>query len=250
MTGLLETRDGIPLLAVITEFTVAIITLYVSFRVFQKYLERKNKALAYLYLNLFFTSIPVFLLALGKGIDYFGDTPRTVQSVTDFTIVISYMLTAIANIFAVGFYNALFSKDTTINRRLTFFSIFNGMTVGMLINHISFNNGVYSQIAPIILYHVIVSTFTYGALARSAIKVSRKTADRIGKIGLRLIGLFGIGVIFTFVFFALDLITGVLTGGGYTVFYYLAWMVVGISGIVAYLGYIMPDWFKKRISSK
>ncbi|RMG28593.1 MAG: hypothetical protein D6732_18785 [Methanobacteriota archaeon] len=248
MNGLFETRDDIPLMAVLTEFTVAIITFYVTVRVFQKYLERRNKALAYLYLNLFFTSLPVFLLASGKALDYFGSIPRRTQSFTDFTIVISYMLTAIANIFAIGFYNSLFSKDTTINRRLTFFSILNGMTIGMLINHISFNYGVYAQIAPIILYHVIISTITYGLLIKSSFQVSKKTSDRLGRIGLRLIGLFGLGVILTFVFFALDLITGVITGGGYTIFYYLAWIVVAISAIVAYLGYVMPSWFKNWLT--
>ena len=87
----------------------------------------------------------------------------------------------------------------------------------------------------------ILGLVTQGILAYYAIKAMRLTESKLYKRGFLLVSL--TSVLFV-LFFASYLIDSFL--GGWTIFLFVGWTMALISAVPAYVGYVLPDWFRRR----
>ncbi len=120
--------------------------------------------------------------------------------------------------------------------------------MGMLIVNLSFSEEAYSNILIYLIWHILMSLYIFISLAVYSFKEAKKSDEKIPKTGFRMIGYYGVFVALVFILFITDLVVGMIADSGYTPFYYMAWISGAISSSFAYLGYVMPDWLKKRIS--
>ena len=87
-------------------------------------------------------------------------------------------------------------------------------------------------------------------ITRSALKEAGKAEEKLSRVGFRVIAAGQILNIMVLVFFVCDAVLILIdqSGSGYSFFIYLAWSSALAATILFYLGYVMPDWFKKRLT--
>lgn len=231
-------QNGIPVLALIIEPLVAIIMLILAISGFRKYLEKKRQPTLYLTLSFVFYSLGIASSGIGKWLQFFI-TMEGDFSFASGTILIAYCSTAIATVFLMIFVQLVFLDVGPWF--ITVIGIINGITLGMMIMKFSFQEEAYSEAVPVVIYHALVTLALVLSLAIMAFREAHQNKDKLPKIGFTFIGLYGLFVSFVFVMFAID----IATGGDYSPFYYLGWICAGLGTLSGYVGYIMPDWFKK-----
>lgn len=238
--------NGIPLLAVVIELLVTLSISTIALLLWQKYRQRGDNSIKNLFFGVFFYSLAVFVSWIGKVLEYFLPFDIALRNYSGFMIIVAYCCTILANAFVIVFYSAIFEgEESSYTKKLLFLD---GITLGFILPNISFDEHVYDKILYFLVYHIIISFIIYGNLYRKSKAEERNAEDPISKTGFKFIGLFGLAVIALYVSFVLDLIVGIIQGGGYTPFYYLGWISGGFASLFAYLGYIMPNWLRNRVS--
>jgi hypothetical protein len=82
---------------------------------------------------------------------------------------------------------------------------------------------------------------TQGILIYYSIKAMRLTDSKLYKRGFLLISFTAVLFILFFASYLLDSILG-----GWTIFLFVGWTLALISAIPTYVGYLLPDWFRRR----
>ena len=103
---------------------------------------------------------------------------------------------------------------------------------------------------PIIASLAVMSLLSYGLLTILAFRESKLNQERLPRTGFNLIGVYGLSVALLFICFVGDtlLISIIPTfDQGYTFFYFLGWIIAVCGTFLGYLGYIMPNWFRKLV---
>ncbi len=234
-------QNGIPILALIIEPLVAVGMLILAVSGFMKYIDKKRQPTLYLTLSFVFYSLGIASSGIGKWIQFFAKVSPEEISYADGTILIAYGLTAIATVFLMVFVDLVFLEVGPWF--ITLVGIVNGITVGMLLTKLNFSSNAYDEALSIVIFHALVTLALVLLLAISSLREAKQNKERLPKIGFTFIGLYGLFVSMVFILFAVD----IALGGGYSAFYYMAWVSAGIGSLFGYVGYIMPDWFKKLI---
>lgn len=239
------TQNGVPILAVYLEPLVALFITIVGILIFKKYRERRNKATLYLAIAVLSLALAIWASGGAKIIEFYK-TSNFDKDIASFGIVVAYIFTALANVFSMAFIAVIFLNE---NPHIPIiFAILNGITMGMLIVNLSFSEDAYSNILIYLIWHIFMSLYIYISLAVYSFKESKKSDEKIPQTGFKLIGFYGVFVALVFILFIIDLVLGMVTDSGYTPFYYMAWISAAISSLFAYLGYVMPNWLKNRLS--
>ncbi len=241
--------NHIPIAGMIIETLVVIAMAYLSARVYFKYRQRKRKSTLYLSLTFFSYAIGVIFSAVFKYVQFFSNAPYTTINWSNFGITIAYIFSSISNCLLFAFINEVFLNwgDTLP----VSFSILNGITIGLIIPHVSTSKDAYSKIIPFVGIYVILTLIASLILIVLSFKEAKKSEEKLPKIGFKLIGAYGIALILVFVFFILDAYLGAsveIFKNGFTVFYYLGWITAIISFLFGYLGYVMPPWFRNFLN--
>lgn len=235
-----------PILAVFIEPLSGLFILFIALNSFIRYKSKKNVITRQLTITLFLLAFAALISGLGKYLAFNSKISREQISYTDFTIVLAYCLLTLSNISFTPILKELFlEKESQIPLILI---IIDSIIIGLLIGNISFAFGVYNKILYYLILFIFVTTLTHGYFAILAFREIKSIDDRLSKIGFRLISLFSLLIILVLVLFVLDLAFGIIFVSSYTIFYYMAWITVGIASAVGYLGYIMPNWFKSIIT--
>jgi len=238
-------QNGIPILALIIEPLVAAGMLILAVSGFMKYKEKKRQPTLYLTLSFVFYSLGIASSGVGKWLEFFVNVSPKIYFVGG-TILIAYCLTAIAMVFLMVFVDLVFLEVGPWF--IASVSIINGITLGMMFMKINFSiEGAYDAALNVVIYHALVTLAFVLLLAILSFREARQNKEKLPKIGFTFIGLYGVLVSMVFVLFAVDIVIGVALGDAYTPFYYFAWISAGIGSLFGYVGYIMPDWFKKLI---
>ncbi len=238
-------RNDIPIYSLYLETIVAIELIVLTVVIIRKYLERRRPAAFYLSGAILFYGLGILVSAAGKYLDFFNDVPQSVISYSGFAINLAYAFSAIANAFLYNFVEFVYLSNK--EWRMIVFATLNGITVGWIMDVNSFEFGVYSRIFPIVVYHVLLSFFVNSLLAYQSFKTSNRTKDDVARWGFRFIGLFGVFLNLVFIFFGLDNFKIITAGTTFNLEYYLAWISAAIGTIFGSLGYLMPEWLKRRI---
>ncbi|MBY9001365.1 MAG: hypothetical protein KGD64_10645 [Candidatus Heimdallarchaeota archaeon] len=234
-------QNGIPVLALIVEPLVAIGMTILAVSGFIKYFEKRREPTLYLTLSFVFYSLGIACSGIGKWLQFFSNVSPEEIAFAGGTILIAYCLTALATVFLMVFVDLVFLEVGPWF--VASVSIINGITLGMMFMKLSFTGDPYTTALYVVIYHALVTLALVLLLAILSFREARQNKERLPKIGFTFIGLYGIFVCMVFVLFAID----IALGGGYSTFYYLAWISAGIGSLCGFVGYIMPDWFKKLL---
>lgn len=97
-----------------------------------------------------------------------------------------------------------------------------------------------------LVVHLVLAMALYAYMISAAIRSSKKDVSLKVRRGFQLIASFGLFLMLAFSFFLMDFLWGQLFGWWYSPWLYIGWTSAAVGAIVAYLGYVMPDWLKKR----
>jgi len=238
-------RNNVPILAPIVETIVAIFMFLLVFSVWKRYLKRKKEATAHLAICFTSYATGMLLTAIGKWLQFGLDIDPEVTSYADFFILLAYTFTALSNVFLFAFTNGIFLNNKI--KYLIPITILNSISIGLFIPRISIKQGSYANAFLIVLYHAFNSIIIMVILIWLSLKERKKTKEIIPRTGFLLISLYGFFILLLFLSFGIDLAIVSTTGKGYSLFYYLSWFFALVGLVSGYLGYIMPDWFRKVI---
>lgn len=234
----------------LTAFMVGLFCFYMMILVFQRYIQRKTIITMKLGFDLLFLGIalfldPVFLfMRAAWDIDYVG-----LQG------VLSFGFTGYANIFLILFLVEVFYKNQT-----TLFA-----KILILFEALVLPIGVYfyytnQDTLPLLLIHLLASFIIYLTQFHQGIRLRRKLntetpQDKVSINGFTFIGVAGLLQFLTFVSFIMQELSmflgdlyiqwGLMQEGA-SIFIPIGFFLAGVAAFVLYLGFIMPDWIKRR----
>ncbi|MFV2015640.1 MAG: hypothetical protein ACC656_09450, partial [Candidatus Heimdallarchaeota archaeon] len=139
-----QTSNGIPILAVIIEPLVALSMLTVSWLLWTKYKQRQDSSILILFLGIFSLSLSVLTSGIGKVFQYYSSYSQAERNISGFTIVIAYSFTVISNGFIILFFKRIFLEENSKFPNVMLF--LNGITLGLIVPNISFDEDVYNSI--------------------------------------------------------------------------------------------------------
>lgn len=237
-------NENVPVTAVIAEGMALLVYFYLSIRLFLKYRGTKKDATLNLFFSFAFYFVAILFLFSTKTYDYLNQT----DSVYTLGINIGYSFSAIGNLFLFYFTEDIFfDKPKKYLREVI--TLANGATLGFLmififqLQEFPFLElpGEYIS-THLLIWHVLVSSTGFFILVYKSYKARAKTTVPLHRGGFLAIGLSGLLEIFVFIFFFID----ILFGGGFTIWYMLAWGTASLAGFSSMSGFLMPNWFKNR----
>ncbi len=237
----------IPLLALIAEGMALLVFLFLSIRLGTRWKAKKKDATRNLFLSFLFYFIAVLFLFSTKTTDFLTEDLWDLATVG---INSGYAFSLLGNVFLFYFTEDIFfEKPKKYLREVITFG--NGITFGFLLIFIIQLQtfpfleipGLY--ISPhLLIWHVLMSSIGFLILFFKAIQFMRQSTESAPKAGFLLIGLSAIFELLVFAFFFADR----FLGGGYTYWYFLAWLSASLAGMFSMIGYLMPNWFKRIVS--
>ncbi len=248
----------IHLLPLIFEFIVFIIILYLSKLIYSKYKERKTIPTLFLALALFSIALAPFIAFTGLFSWMIlwiinGFNPTLSPDYYSISMPIGFLFVILYDIFLIFFTIHIF-WDKNNKKAIPFIIV--GIIIAILLflpnNYYGVDPGpndppsirAYTQgvyfIYNLIIY-IIVAIFAF----REAIRIE----ERVYKIGFECIAFAQLSNIIIFLSFLCDAIILLFNPAspGYSIFVVIAWIFAVVSSILVYLGFILPDWFKKLI---
>lgn len=240
-----EVSGGVPVLALIAEGMALIVYSYLMIQLGLKWRQRKRKATFHLFMSFSFYLVAILILFTTKSTDFLTGVDR----VAALGINLGYSFSLIGNIFLFFFTEDIFYEEPKPYLR-EFITFGNGITLGFLMIF-SFQVQIFpfleipGQYIPVhfLIWHVLISSIGFLILLNAAFRSSFSAKERLPKAGFLMIGCAAIFELFVFVFFFVDR----FSGGGFTVWYFLAWLSASLAGLFSMTGFLMPNWFKKIV---
>ncbi|NHJ85202.1 MAG: hypothetical protein FK734_07055 [Asgard group archaeon] len=245
--------------AAITEGIVLVVVTFVVIMLYVRYFTRKKSTALALAVAFNFWDFAIICLFVNRVLAYLqeiGQMPDTF-GYSELGINLGYGFSALSNVFILVFVALVFSQSSMFRQTGMFipliFAAFNGVTVGLIIGKTASTLPFPTYELIPTIYHLLMTLISFSALIIFTIKPLRFASykwERAGFIFIILSGVFGILI---YVSFALDLIFGEdflnLFNGGYTPFFFLAYVFAILMCSLAYLGFVMPkfvrNWFKE-----
>ncbi len=239
-------QNLIPFYSIILEGSAGLGISVLAVRMIQKYRSRPQPATIPLLITLVGYSLAAFTAFSGKVLDFYSSVPQSVISFSGYFNNLSYIGIGIANIALIYFTMVVFRE---VNERLLlYFTFIEAIVVGTIIEVNSFVYGSYSDTFLSIIGIAALSLFANLWLVIESLKARSQSEERLSRTGFFFIAIFGISLTLVFVFFGLDVVTIQLGGPGFSIFYVLAWFMTFFASFSGYLGYTMPNWFRKILS--
>lgn len=249
------------LVAMVFELIASLAILFIAIKIFKRYRERETTATLYLAIALFSISAAAFFAFTGLA-SWLGSwvaadfAPTTSPEYYNYSLPIGYFFVIPYDIFLILFTIHIFlDKD---NKKVIPFLIC-GIIIGVLLFLPTNYFGVDPEpsdptstriiiLGLFLLYNAIV----YILLTYFAFRESKRTEQEIYRRGFQAIGIGFVANLLVFVFFLIDSILILFEPGspGYSIFVDLAWICGFVAAFCFYIGYILPDWFRKRIEKK
>ncbi|HMF33889.1 MAG TPA: hypothetical protein VKK79_20865 [Candidatus Lokiarchaeia archaeon] len=244
-------------MAYFASIVVGIFSYYVMALMFKRNQEKKSDVVRTLTIVVLFLSSAVIIDPLLFTIfRLYGLQGASWDYATNVQSTFSFGLAGIANAFLVTFLIKVFTEG-----KYPWYSyIF--IILELAILPVGLTLAIIGQdTLPILLVLVVTSLVIYAVQIIAAIRLRRRIKERNDPIayqGVLYIGISGIFLIATFVSFVLqevakqvpDFVTIGLMQGESSIFITLGWIFAGITAYYLYVGYIIPEWIKKRWAKK
>ncbi len=250
---------AIPVEAVIIEPLTAAVGWILSISLFKKYLDRKKEQTLTLAIYLILGTIGVTISAYGRVMSFLA-WQSNIDLSTHPTSVLGYVFFTVANIFLYKFVHDIFIKEKTFLKY--YFAAISGIMIGALLYHL-FTDPFYDTSKPteelnwayFALAYVIFTLLTFTLISIIVFRGARKITVKYYRRGLQLIGFYQLTVILAFLVLVIDIVASsmgvaLIDDTNYSWFFILAWLILLISMFMAYIGYTMPNWFKKMFQDE
>lgn len=234
---------------------VGLFSIFIASQMVMRWRERRTKATKWLMYAFLMITLIILLVIAGFLEMLILKEKRDIYKITS---ALGYLCIMIANCFLIRFSIHVFGEeeDQRVARIFIAISLIIGIAVVGPWNYY----GIPKWRIPDELESIRLITscsmmgfsiITYSRIYRSAIRNSKDVTDRWASIGMKFIGYSMLSMIGFFMGIALDVIVFTFTSiNGYTIFLYLAWISGGFFLLFAYLGLIMPKWFKNFLSNQ
>ncbi|NPE09837.1 MAG: hypothetical protein GNW80_16275 [Asgard group archaeon] len=246
------------LVAVITEGIVLVFVMFVVTMLYVKYFNRRRRTALALAIAFTFWDIAIIFLFVFRLLEYLVINGLLLnpngREYGDIGVMLGYSFSALSNIFILIFVSLIFSQSAMFKRTgmmvPLIFAALNGITIGILIGGgIRLWPAPEYTLAPT-LYHLFLTFMSFIALIVFTRQPLRYATLRWEKAGFRFIILSGVFGILIYLSFALDFLFGDnalgIISGGYTPFFFMAYVFAIIMCSLAYLGFTMPDFVRRR----
>jgi len=229
----------------LSEVIVAIILFYLTVKLHRRYAERKQAAARYItFASLFLALTASFQLLDLLIMDYY-------VGVHNLGLSLAFSMSAIANIFLYLFMLEIFytgRKDGGLKLKI-FMAVEGSIAIllpifGPYPTPISAAIGLFT---PLLLVHLVFAIALYVTLFRATSHSIKSTSDQLAKRGFSFIRVASVTIIAAYVFFIMDELWTVLyEPEGYTYWVIGGWIAAGITGVLLYLGFVLPTRVRKR----
>ncbi|MBK5112708.1 MAG: hypothetical protein KGD59_06180 [Candidatus Heimdallarchaeota archaeon] len=239
--------------ALITVGLVALAVTIVVIFLYIRYFERRRLAAITLAVTFTFWDLGAISVFVGSLIHYLKQPilEGSLQYVR-YGFNIGYALSAISNIFLVIFVSQIFAQSSVFRKTYKFIplinAIFNGVTVGLIIDTIIADpkNPAYPLTQTI--YHLVMTFIAFLLLLFFSIGARGRVQLRWEKAGFSFIIGSALAGIMIYLMLALDRVVTLLVPGfedGYTPFLYIGWTFAILMCTLAYAGYVMPTFLRR-----
>jgi hypothetical protein len=226
--------------------------IFVTFKLVQKYHQRKKIAPLHLAAVYTFLTLAIIVLAIGLAEAIITGYYKEIYRIS---LPLAYSLVVVANIFLY-----LFASRITNKWKKAFIPI---LIIGIVLIVILFlpwnwwgypreeyagklQIRLYTNIAFISFAYII-----YIAIAYICYITRVKSDDKITRLGLNLLFYSMISMILFFVMVLADnILIVVYNHPGYSEFQFIAWIFAFIFIVLSYLSLIMPEWLVKKIKKE
>jgi hypothetical protein len=247
------------LVAVITEGIVLVFVMFVVTMLFIRYFKRKRRTALSLAVAFTFWDIAIICLFVFRLLEYLAvnsliANPNNMEF-GDIGVMLGYSFSALSNIFILIFVALVFSQSAMFRRTgmmvPLLFAALNGITIGILLG-----GGIRLWPAPEYtlfptMYHLVLTFISFIALIVFTRQPLRHATLRWEKVGFRYIIISGVFGILIYLSFALDFLFGDnalgIISGGYTPFFFFAYVFAIFMCSFAYIGFTMPDFIRNRL---
>ncbi len=236
--------------AAIVETFVFFFATFIVIMLFKKYRERRKPAALALATAFTFWEIAIICLMVMRYVTYVAVDLHLIDDSINYAgigINLGYLFSAVSNVLILTFVAIVFSQSPFFRSTGMFlpfsFGILNGVTVGLLISNLIRNPLTPEYSMTITLYHVMLTFVSFSALIIFTVKPLRQATFKWEKVGFRFIIGSGVVGILIYVSFAVDNIIPI----DYSAFFYLAYAFAILMLIFAYIGYVMPNFIRKRL---
>lgn len=228
---------------------LVLFSLGMTILLYLRWKERKREANRLITNTFFVFFLAIVILYLGFLEMYLTGFKKEIYQ---YSLGLSYATLSIANIYLTRFISEAFGILPKFLKKYTIISILIAILVVLPWNAygVPAAETQYPQFRLITnLLLIVWSVIIYFRIARACFSNMIKADNAIAKAGFKLIGRSQIMLALFLIFQALDtLYFKIMLTEGYTVFNYLAWLACSLFFILCYLGFIMPNWLKKRLS--
>ena len=229
----------------ISQVSVTIILLFLTLKLFGRYRERRQPATRYITLTSLFLSLTTCLQLLDMLVmDPFIGIRRVGLS-------LAFAVSAIANIFLYLFMLEIFSKGRQSGGvKLKIFAVVEG-AIAVLLPILGPTTAVGTTLLDaftiLLLVHLAFALALYLALIRVTSLAIHGTADALAKRGFSYIRIAAVSIIAAYLLFVMDSVwTALVEPEGYTYWVIGGWIAAGISGILLYVGFVLPRRLRQQ----
>ena len=229
----------------IYSFLVGVAVLFCGLLVLHRYLERKQKATLYLMFSLF------SWVGSAWSASFIYITARDNVTLATYVQVFMY-----ACVFSATIFTYMFARKVIFKAKTTFYIYYTiaGIIAILILAFAPSSEAVNfpdSTDHPAIVlkfeYSLILMVYlipTIFKITYEAFKVSKRMEEMVYKVGFRMIGT---GQLIILVLFVFDTIAGFNFDNPevYALSLYMQWTCGLLASVFYYLGWILPNWFKK-----
>jgi hypothetical protein len=234
----------------IISIMVGIFSFYLSAMLFRKYIERRSRITAIL-------TGYLLLLAIAVILDPIFLTIRNLMDVDYISLqgLYSFGLTAYANILLVIFLREVFYKKE-MNWIVYLIIIIEALIlpIALWLYYSNQDTIIILGLNLLVSFIIYLNQFIKSITLRIRIKMESPN-DKVSYMGTTFIGFSGLMLFSAYVSFLLQEMNsffgdlyenlGIIANGG-SIFIPIGFFLSGIAAIFIYLGFVMPNWLKKR----
>jgi hypothetical protein len=223
----------------LSEVSVAAILLFLTLKLYGRYRERRQPATRYITLTSLFLSLTSCLQLLDMLV---MDPLIGIRRVG---LSLAFAMSAIANIFLYAFMLEIFSKGVKSGgAKFKIFAFAEG-AIAVLLPIMGPTTAVGTTLLDtftiLLLVHLAFALALYLALITVTSRAIHSTSDALAKRGFSYIRLAAVAIIAAYLLFVMDSVwTALFEPEGYTYWVIGGWIAAGISGILLYVGFVLP----------
>ncbi|WXG44917.1 MAG: hypothetical protein WED04_12955 [Promethearchaeati archaeon SRVP18_Atabeyarchaeia-1] len=229
----------------LSQVVAATILALLTINLYVRYRNRRMPAAKYITLVSLFLTLTSCMQLIGANLF------EPVLGIQSFGWGLAFGMSAIANIFLYVFMLEIFSKGIGAGgAKLKIFALVE-VSVAVLMpvfGPLSWFMPIFETLLlSVLMIHLLFSLALYVTLARVTTASMHKTTDGTSRRGFSLIRLAAFAIIIAYCFFVLDRVWEiVLEPEGYTVWVLLGWVSAGVSGVLLYLGFVLPSRLRRE----